>query len=1036
MHPHRSVLFTLFVCGWLGGPPAAAAPQLELPDRARPKQTPERSGDEELVLPDRPRPAVEPIVTPPETALEPATMAAQLIGSLVEMEPFDERASRIAAAQLIALGEDGLRAARAALTLDEAGALITAARVLATSPAPADAELLAERVDGTLPRQAVVPLVAALRATRPPFLDDDALVSLLDHGQVSVRSAIERELRGQLEALDALEQEEGPEVAADERRRFAAKLVAALESERADARIRALELLTESGAAPARDALLRCLDDSSPRVARAAVAELADLPVDEVADVLIERAFATDFLYRDQAYALLALCELESNNGRSLLAFEHVDLLLTNLRGSDPLAKGAAAVALAGIGFQGTSADETGWLDLEVPHALVAALSGREFHQDLGSVSDLARRRMVLLSGEDFGSDGPAWMAWWTEAARGFRSRRAALAVSEEQAERLEVRLEGALGEASKVSVVGPQVAHRIDADERYRIDSKGARELFRTFDELGLFGVERLPGRYGAGGMLRALELEVDGQVKRFAYLGETPPEWFLRAEDAVRAAVDAHRWQRFLPVAGESDAERATWDEESAWWAAQHTEHERDRRLFELVLTHMAEVSGAERERFVAELERLAERGDVVRTDDFPLLVEAVEREFLWNERAETLTRLALAAALGGAPPDASETVQPEPTTASDEASVATELDDRRLDRVRELFERVYDAFRDTARDGLRLVLDGAGPRLARELAFDVRAPLRALAPATLVSSADPEDEGIVRLLLEDASPAVEQAALEAIREARRGEFLGDVLVRARHGEGPVRAAALLAAGEIGGEAAMDEMIAALASGDEQVQRAAVLGLGALGDPEAAPILVSIVSRGPESPLEASAIDGLERMGARAWPDLVRLATTPEARGRRAACLCLARQGVARALHPMIELLTFEPDDEELARELALLTLVDFRDALDPASRWWDWAESAASDDALAWLRAAQERNGIVPTPWGSLEGEGTRAGAYSLWRSLASGDELLEERARRELALVLGADLPALPPRGAERDAWRNELLETIEARYPNQ
>ncbi len=1016
---------------------APAAAQLEMP-----KERESQTGGEEIVLP--PRREKAPEVAKP-SLVESSVLAATLLEELVELRDFDESRSKLIAAQWVALGEDGIRAARAGLTLDGAMPIVTASRVLAGFGTPEDRAVLDQRLSDTLPRNSVAPLIATLRTVRPRYLTDERMVGLLEHTQATVRSTVERELRQEIDGLEDLVEELGEEEIANRREAFGVALTDLLDADRSDTRSRSLELLMRIGRGLGREAALRSLRDESPRVAARAVELLADLAPEDIGPVLTEQAFSTSFLYRDQAYAVLALVEVEERTGTVWMGEEQVPMLLESLRSNDLLASGAAALALAGIGFRGAAGGEANWYDLEVPHALVRSVSGAEFHQDIGPVSDLARRRLLVVTGKDFGPDGPAWRAWWTESARGFRARRAGITLREEDLASVAVRLFDSSDGRGRLELLGPQAVPSEDGSDGFRLSEVEMAELVEELRALELFTPTRLPGRYGTGSSERSLEIQCGRQAKRFTFTGEEGPAWFTSALESVDQRIESQRWQLFLlspeaaEAAGRGDLEevRARWETEAQWWRESHPLAERDRRSFDLVLEGLVGARGLDRERRVRELGVLEERSGVVEPTDFAGLLRALEREVMFGERTQKLVELALEAAVHPVQGEAGASSSTEQQPLEQGASI----DDASLDRARELFDRVHQDFRETGAEGLATVLDRAGLRLARELVFDSRATARRLATEPLAASVsqgtgEAADLTLFERLLADSDMQVEIGALEAVGHHGLSGFLPEVLARSRAGAPPVRAAALLAAGELGGDRTVDAMIAALASSEFEVQSAAVRGLGALGAQDSSPILLSILSRGSSDPLAAVAEEALADLGSAAWPDLLRTARTPNAGGRRQAALLLARGGAAQAVRPLIDLLTLDLNDSEIARELALLTLIDFRGQEDPAGRWWEFVESTGEIDDLVWLRRAQDRAGIPPTPFGSLGGPGTRAGAYSLWRGLGTSEELIVERSYRELKRLLNGDLEPLPAAGRLRDDWRTQLLSRIDARYESQ
>ena len=152
-----------------------------------------------------------------------------------------------------------------------------------------------------------------------------------------------------------------------------------------------------------------------------------------------------------------------------------------------------------------------------------------------------------------------------------------------------------------------------------------------------------------------------------------------------------------------------------------------------------------------------------------------------------------------------------------------------------------------------------------------------------------------------------------------------------------------------------------------------------------------------------------------------------------RREAAILLGMQGVPQAVSPMMTLLTDNPEDQHLARELAILTCVDLRGEPDPALAWWNWWEYVVHNDSTAWLRAALERVEVVAPPAEAFADGGNEECILFLIDVLGRTETHLVERARRELSLRLGRELGALPPPGAEREAWIAAAREAAKARW---
>ena len=148
----------------------------------------------------------------------------------------------------------------------------------------------------------------------------------------------------------------------------------------------------------------------------------------------------------------------------------------------------------------------------------------------------------------------------------------------------------------------------------------------------------------------------------------------------------------------------------------------------------------------------------------------------------------------------------------------------------------------------------------------------------------------------------------------------------------------------------------------------------------------------------------------------------------------MILSYQGVPQAASSLISILTEDPEDAEVAAELAVLTAIDQRGQPDPAGAWWQWWDLVVHDDSVAWLCAGLEREGVPSPVPDALRGRGTREGARFLVSILAGEFHMsapLAERARRELERLLG--VPVEVREGESRAAAAERILEEIEEHW---
>ncbi len=958
---------------------------------------------------------------PSVDAAQRATAAAIFAGLARVRDHSDPRVVR-AAEQLIALQDAGLDAARSALSRPESAVVLAAARVLLGSPSKSDAELVAERVRGKSPGSAGPALLELLVELDPVLVSPRFLASLLESPHAGVRTAAERQLRAVT----------GPELLPI--------LTPLFGSKQGETRLRALGLIASIDDPSVTELLLTRLSDPTAKVASAALSFLAASRDPALDAELLGRAFRQRWILREGSYALLALVEREDLQLTPILDESHAEALLAGLESSSPFIAGACATALAGIGFRSTHTKATGWLDRSVVDRLVVSVSGQQYHDDFTALSSPALRRLKLLSGEDFGSDGPRWVSWWLSARERFYARRAHIEVEDADAGTLVVHLRSS-GESAVASggsavdlvlmtgTAAGEGADRPDARDVLYLTDAEARDALTVLRREGVFGAERLPGVRGhRGSGERTFDLEVAGRGKSFVFGAGASEPWFERICDMARALADTNRWQRYPRPRSDP---LSLWREESGWWSGEHAPEVRALRLKDLVLRALPARGLRERENGLAELERLYALPKVVSPDDFQPLLALLRGEGIHDPRVTRIVRLALQSARGGA------------EAARGGAELVPVVCGGSLVDV------LYTTFGQDSLPELVEIASACGAGFTNVLARDPRPLVRVAAAKALALRAEGSSEAaaVLLALIDDPDVSVERTAIEACGEQRVESARTELLVRARLGTSELRAAALEAIGRLGGELVLEALAVGLADPDQRVRVAATRGLGELGGSGSVSLLLSVLGTKDDEQLSAAASAGLAKLGAMAWPDLLRVVNAPAHNGRRAAALILAEQAAPEAASALITMLTDHPRDAYVAGELAILTCVDLRGTTDAAAAWWDWWDGVVHDDSLAWFLAALGRppkGGAgapgallaesAPTnvpPRSAFEGRGTLAGQLALVAAMDRPEAWLAERARRELARRLDRDLGALPARGLARDAWLADLRQSLDS-----
>lgn len=977
-------------------PQHGAGPDLELPGQPRP--APRTSG---LTGPGRGPAGPAPTDPPPpglELGVDPLEPAARrVLEGLVAAGDDPQHALVPRAVEgLLELGPPGVRAARAALVDARGATALVGARVLLRAGDAADAERIVERLRRGLPRRVGPAVLEELLRLDPVHGSPALLVELLDHGDFELRNAAQRHLV----------RARGPELLPH--------LPAALKSRRVDTRLRAVELLASIDDPGVLDLLLEHHADSSPQVAGRITEALGQRDDPRVELELLARAFASRWILRDSAYALLAIVDREDRTQRALLEEAHVETLLRGLSTREAFVSGVSAVALAGIGFRSPDPGRSAWLDREVMDPLVYAVSGKEFHQDFSALVPRAERRLRLLTGKTFGIDGPAWVGWWIESRDGFRARRAWLPLGEAEVDGLVLRLRELGGAPLSFTLLGPAADAAPAAGEVLRLSGREVRGLAQLLAREGVLGPERLPGARGslARGS-RSLELEVGPRGKSFEFGPRVSEPWFERLVAAARDLADRNRWQRFPDLVRYRSAHEF-WMEESGWWSLDEpSDLERAQRLEGLVLTWLPQVRREDRLRGIEELERLYARPGVAGARALPALQGLIDQETFLEPRAGRLLRLGLLAGQAPVAPGA-----PAPPLAPGLA--------------RELCDQLLRRFGADAAQELGLVLAAAGGDFVRSAARDAEPLLRAVAARQLGLLGEPRDAELLLALLDDPERGVEAAAARALGRLGVDAARTSLLVRARIADSPVREAALRAIGELGGDYVLDALVLGLSERDPAVQEAAAEGLASLAEAGTAPLFVTLLAQGPGSPVYAHAVRGLEALGDAARGDLERVVRSPLHRSRRAATLLLAARLDPLAVEAAIEQLTERPQDGELAFELAVLSCVDYRAADDAPTAWRVWWRDVDRRNPGAWLRVAMDRRGMQPPSPRLMAADLSPELASALLELLERPEDFLVERGRRELARALGEPVEPPPADEVRRAPWLAAVRALVDRR----
>jgi len=885
---------------------------------------------------------------------------------------------------LVALGEDGIFAARIAL-LDERPSLIKlGAGVLLSTRSGDEIERVALRLRDPLPGRIGSGLLDALVERDPVHASPALLCDLLDHKQGAVRKAASRHLEGLL----------SPELLS--------LLRAAMESKRISTRVHAIGLIASIDDPASLELLLEHLDDSSPTVCVRVLDALVKRK-DESLDVeLLKLAFGERWILRSSAYALLAVIDREDQGQRAILDERHASSLLVGIDARDPLVSGACAAALAGVGFRSAATSSNAWLDELVPTHLVAAVSGVYFHPDYASLQPRALRRLELLTGERNETNRVRWADWWIAERGSFRAHRAIFSIAPEELSHFVLHYRSPEG---AVAFCGLDESKQQGAEERVIMGARELEALVESLREWGVLSAELLPGVRGSRSSLeRELTLQLGDHKKSFVFGEGAHAPWFSSLEELFATYRDRHRWQRFVPL---SDQVRGSWQAELLWWESDQDELARALRMKRLVLNHLQGVPTYLRSSGFKELERALDVEGAGMITDLEPILGLLQEEALYSERSERLVGLARGLIHG-----------------EDEAAAVA--------RGR-LLSVLVGHFEESATIAAVELLHDFNPDHLLRLGSDERPLVRSILAAHFSASELPEERAVLLAFLEDDDPRVEAAAVASLGHIRLEGARTELLLRARFAEGIVRQAALEACGRLGGEGVQGALVVGLAEREQSYQLSSLRGLAHLGDPEQISFFISYLQRGKGSPHYEIAFAALEGFGPAAYSALLRVAEARLHKARRASALFLAREGMGQVASALISILS-EGADAEVAYELAVLTCFDLRSAERPAAEYEIWLRTEGHMDPWRWFHAATARRELECPPREEFEGGGTRKAALFLLDVMVKSDLILAERSRRELGTLIGVELPAAPSGGENRPLWLEALHEAVDRVFP--
>lgn len=875
---------------------------------------------------------------------------------------------------------------RAVLKTSNGPLLVVAGRAVARNAQRSLAEDVVAALRRAPPADAVPALVDALVA-----LDSDEtierLFELAEHRNGTVRS------RAAL-ALESL---------VDVRQEI--RLSTLLSSRRSETRQFAARLLGRLDTRSSFDRLTQLCGDASPTVAYAAAEALARHGLDGGGSALTDLALSSA-IDRSFGYLCIALSLREGGRGEPL-SVRLVEPALTGVEQPDPFVASASALVLGSLAYHSQSASTSAYLESKVVPALVVAASGDRYFPDFSSVHTLAIQKLVLLTGRDFGENGPAWSNWWRENHRTFRANRQVFELPDEPmltTLAVDVNLGG-----TRFTLRGDQAEPGpwVSMQEDYLLAPDELAALAAVVRDSDLLGTARdrapqptaarapSPGPAALGFSFSGVTLRDRLQRKSVADRPES--QWSARESFArfCRHLRQANLWQRYRDPSGNRTLEEFL-ASERAFLAAHRDAPSRARHLCMLIAAALPALG---RDRCESAYLDVVDTPSIAESLDEVLTVQLLSRFSELDPSSDVADRFC--ALLG---PIMSERI---------EASLVQAVEKQPRARAIELLQRAWSKC-DVA--------------VARRQAASRQGWVRASAAERLARSADPDDVSLVIAMLRDGSEEAVLAAVRALGANRIARAVPELAAIEGTAPPTVRRAVAAALGAIGGPEVYEPLWRAAHSDDVQLQRIALTSMGESGDVRTVEYLVNFWIRSIIVPaghnLGSTARAAALRIGGDRTRDALRKQldnTNPSVRNEVA--IALAELSDAAAVPVLIDSLE-TTRDPRVKNALVSLTCQDLfaSSSAAKAYRTW-WGEKRGEKPAQWFADACVRENPTLSLDPDLLARGKSLAAVPGLVQILTQSNEwYLRVNALRYLEVVTGRSFGPLDAGASSEDRRR--------------
>lgn len=691
---------------------------------------------------------------------------------------------------------------------------------------------------------------------------------------------------------------------------------------------RVVEFLVESlhGEAQLAEAACRALIEQGPSVAPA-----------------VQKTLRAPAAGRGFGFAAFTLAQLEEQSRREFVTEDMVPHLLAELELPDRFMRSAVAIALAGLAYR--SSDTTGevYADHSIVDRLVDVVAPAEFIEHIALIQDLARERLVQLSGRDFELAHARWRDWWSyaEAETGYVAARRRLELDAERAKLASLTWT----RGDRVLRFRGENTESLPPAERFQLEVILDGEQFvALIGQLERRGFMRPARQFAVKPVDATLRLKVGSA--RCQSSPKTHPETLAAFGELLDELLIQEAWQLYRDPSTEPDI-AAFWRAERRWLQAHTDPVERADRLVDRILKRIAKLTGDHLDLALRHLAAEPRLREVFDGEDARVLLAVLQKRGVWDDRSSAMADLVLAAG--------------DDAPWRELLTVAEGLSgEERVDTLARLFSLV----------GADRVLAAVDPSTPEN---PVSETVRIAAMDELVAMRDLRAVPRLIALLDEESLGIRTTAaysLGKLGSAEAREPLIETLGVAEAGNHrALRRVIWVALARIGGDEVLPILASAFYSPEEEDRRAVLRALAELRLPTANRELANVFAlRGPNDDIGLLALQLLVQQGdLLASPALRPLLQSASPEVRHEAAMVLGQFGDPATLPILFDLLAEDVQPLRVIACLIATTGLDVSERNERVAFLRDWYSRQAGRQQGDWLldalRAHDVANSLDP-------------------------------------------------------------------------